>query len=85
MAWPLGAAGRQTARIARFSPGPEAITQAMTDQAPTIRLERDEHSVEVAHMSAAPRPPSTAITRRYGLSLRGAGAQQLQALAGYGI
>jgi hypothetical protein len=43
---------------------PTIITQARTELAPIIRLERDEASVATAQEAAAPRPPTIAITRK---------------------
>jgi hypothetical protein len=39
-----------------------SIIQATVDEGPIMRLDRDEVRVEVAHMTAAPRPPRIAIT-----------------------
>jgi hypothetical protein len=38
------------------------MTHASTELAPIIRLEREEHSVATAQETAAPRPPTIAIT-----------------------
>ena len=54
-----------TAIAARLAARPMSITHARTDAGPIIRLERDEHSVPVAHMSAVPSPARTAIMPTY--------------------
>ena len=43
---------------------PTVITQASTDHGPISFAERDEKSVVPANISAAPRPPRTAIMRQ---------------------
>src|SRR5579862_861197 len=43
---------------------PTVITQAMTENGPMRRLDREEESVANAQDSAAPRPPTIAITAR---------------------
>ena len=53
-----------TAITTRFAASPKSITQATTDQAPMMRLERAEQKVPAPHARAAPSPPSRAINRR---------------------
>ena len=43
---------------------PTIITQARTENAPIILLERDDASVAIAQDSAAPRPPTIASIER---------------------
>src|SRR5882724_10843016 len=59
----------------RSAPGsatarPTSITQATAEDAPTIRVVRDDAIVAAAHSSAAPRPPRTGSI---GPSVDGAG------------
>jgi hypothetical protein len=42
---------------------PTTITQASTTREPSMRLDRDEQSVDAAHSAAAPSPPMMAVTR----------------------
>ena len=53
-----------TAMTTRLAPSPKSITQATTDQAPMLRLERAEKKVPVPQARAAPSPPRRAITRQ---------------------
>ena len=53
-----------TAITTRFATSPMSITQATTDAAPMMRLERAEQSVPAPHAKAAPSPPSRAIIVR---------------------
>src|SRR6185503_14318737 len=72
-AFPTPPITSQTRSVVDTSPGPgpavrtgssaispTIITHARTGPSPIIRVEREEHSVAVAHAKAAPRPPRIA-------------------------
>src|SRR3954467_484406 len=54
--------GGLTAAIGTPTTTPTIMIQASTTLEPSIRLEREEHRVAIAHSRAAPRPPMMAVT-----------------------
>ena len=56
------AGGGLTAAIGTPTTTPTIMIQASTTLEPSIRLEREEQRVAIAHSRAAPRPPMMAVT-----------------------
>src|SRR6478736_9263886 len=53
------------AAIGAMTRKPTSMTQASTDVAPIMRVDRDEKNVEVPQQSAAPTPPRIPATRAF--------------------